>query len=78
VSLARGARGPGDGRPLTRQRGGESLDNLVPRTEAYVTFFHADIEAGNYSDAVVLRQSALVTGRYSIEPSNFSHFSVTP
>ena len=34
--------------------------------------------AGNYSEAVVLWQSALVTGSYSIPPVNFRHFSVTP
>ena len=39
-----------------------TFDNLVPRTEEYVTFFHADIEAGNYSEAVVLWQLALVMG----------------
>ena len=60
-----------------RQRGGESLNNLVPRTEEYVTFSHADIEAGNYSEAVVLWQLALVMGSYCIE-FNIWQFFVTP
>ena len=34
--------------------------------------------AGNYSEAVVLWQSALVMGAYSMLPVDFWHLSVTP